>query len=153
MGSIYYSCSLCAGVLSHFSCAQLLGTLWTIAHQAPLSMGFSRQECWNGLPCPPPRDLPHPGIKPRSLMSPALADRFFTTRPPGKPHFLLSRNGSGDFPGGPSGKEPACQCRSQKRLRFHPWMEKIPWRRKWQPTPAILPGESHGQSSLGGYRA
>ena len=54
-------------------------TLWTIACQAPLSMGFSRQEYWSGLPYSPPGDLPDPGIKPSSLMSPALADRFFTT--------------------------------------------------------------------------
>ena len=47
------------------SCAQLFSTPWT--HQAPLSMGFSRQEYWNGLPFPSPRDLPNPGIKPRSL--------------------------------------------------------------------------------------
>ena len=44
----------------------LFVTLWTVAHQAPLSMGFSRQEYWNGLPFPPPRDLPHPGIEPAS---------------------------------------------------------------------------------------
>ena len=48
-------------------------TLWTVAHQAPLSMGFSRQEYCSGLLCPPPGDLPDPGIEPRSLMSPALA--------------------------------------------------------------------------------
>ena len=53
---------------------------WNIAPQAPLSMGFSRQEHWSGLPCPPPRDLPNPGVKPASLTSPALADGFFTTR-------------------------------------------------------------------------
>ena len=52
---------------------------WTSALQAPLSTGFSRQESWGGLPRPPPRDLPNPGIKPASLMSPALAGRFFTT--------------------------------------------------------------------------
>ena len=52
--------------------------LWTVAHQAPLSMGFSRQEYCSGLPCPPPGDLPHPGIKPESLLSPALAGGFFT---------------------------------------------------------------------------
>ena len=56
-----------------------LGNLWTVAHQAPLSMGFSRQEYWSGLSCPPPGDLPQPGIKPVSLMSPALADGFFNT--------------------------------------------------------------------------
>ena len=53
-------------------------TLWTVAHQAPLSMGFSKQEYWSGLPCPPPGDLPDPGIEPMSLMSFALAGRFFT---------------------------------------------------------------------------
>ena len=60
-------------------------TLWTAALQVPLSMGFSRQEYWSGLPCPPPRDLPDPGITPGSLMSPALADEFFNLVPPGKP--------------------------------------------------------------------
>ena len=54
-------------------------TAWTAALQAPLSMGFSRQEHCSGLPCPPPGDLPDPGIKPVSLMSPALAARLFTT--------------------------------------------------------------------------
>ena len=51
----------------------------TVGHQAPLSMGFSRQQYWSGLPCPPPRDLPDPGIEPESLVSPALAGGFFTT--------------------------------------------------------------------------
>ena len=63
----------------HFSCVQLFVTPWTIARQAPLSMGFSRHEYWNGLPFPSPGDLPDPGIKPASLTSPALAGRFFTT--------------------------------------------------------------------------
>ena len=57
---------------------------WPAAQQAPLSMGFSRQEYWGGLPFPSPRDLPNPGVKPVSLASPALAGRFFTTVPPGK---------------------------------------------------------------------
>jgi len=52
---------------------------WTVARQAPLSMGFSRQEYWRGLPLPPPGDLPNPGIERTSLTSPALAGRFFTT--------------------------------------------------------------------------
>ena len=51
---------------------------WTVAHQAPLSVGFSKKEYWSGLPCPSPGDLPNPGIEPSSLMSPALAGRFFT---------------------------------------------------------------------------
>ena len=63
---------------SPFSSVQLFVTPWTIACQAPLSMGFSRQEYWSGLPHPPPGDLLRPGIKPASLRSPALADGFFT---------------------------------------------------------------------------
>ena len=62
-----------------FSCDQLFVTPWTVAHQASLSKGFSRQEYWSGLPLAPPGDLPNPGIEPESLMSPALAGRFFTT--------------------------------------------------------------------------
>ena len=56
----------------------------TIAHQAPLSIGFSRQEYWGRLPCPPPGDLPNPGIKPMSPVSLALAGRFLTTELPEK---------------------------------------------------------------------
>ena len=59
--------------------SRLFATLWTVAHQAPLSMGFSRQEYWIELPCPPPGDLPDPRIKPMSLVSPALAEWFFIT--------------------------------------------------------------------------
>ena len=55
------------------------------------------------------------------------------------------------FPCGTSGKEPARQCRRRKRHRFEPWVRKIPWKRKWQPSPVFLPGESHGQRSLAGY--
>ena len=55
------------------------------------------------------------------------------------------------FPGGTSGKESACQSRRHKRLGFHPWVGKIPWSRKWHPTPEILPGRSRGQRSLGSY--
>ena len=66
-------------MLSHFSHVRLFAMLWTVAHQAPLSIGFSRQEFWSGLPFPSPEDLPDPGIEPASLMSPALADGFFTT--------------------------------------------------------------------------
>ena len=52
------------------------------------------------------------------------------------------------FPGGTSGKEPACLFRRHKRHRFDPWFGKIPWRRRWQPTPVFLPGKSHGQRRL-----
>ena len=53
--------------------------LWTVTHQAPLFRDFSRKEYWSGLPGPPPGDLPNPGIKSMSLMSPAWAEQFFTT--------------------------------------------------------------------------
>ena len=64
-------------------------TLWTVARQAPLSVEFSRKEYWNGLPSPPPGDLPEPGIKPVSLKSPALAGVLFTTSTTWEAHFLL----------------------------------------------------------------
>ena len=66
-------------MVSHFSRARLFVTPWSVAGQAPLSMEFSRQEHWSGLPCPPPGDPPEPGIEPASLMSLTLAGRFFTT--------------------------------------------------------------------------
>ena len=69
--------SACA--LSCFRHARLFATLWTVARQAPQSMGFSRQEHWRGLPFPTAGDLPNLGIEPTCHMSPALAGRFFTT--------------------------------------------------------------------------
>ena len=71
-------------MLSCFSHVQLVVIPWTIACQAPLSTGFSRQEYWSGMPCPPPGDLPDPGIEYKSPKSPALAGRFFMLVPPGK---------------------------------------------------------------------
>ena len=68
--------------LSHFSRVRLFVTSWTVAHQTPLSMGFSRQDYWSGLPCPLLGDLPDPGIVPMSLVSPALVGRFFTISAP-----------------------------------------------------------------------
>ena len=72
------------GFGGHFACVctcvQVFATPWTVARQAPLSMGFSRQEDWSGLPFPPPGGLPDPGIKPAS---PALGGRFFTVEPLG----------------------------------------------------------------------
>ena len=62
----------CAHILSCFSRVRLCATLWTVVCQAPLSLGFSRQEYWSGLPCPPPGDLPNPGIKPVSSAVPIL---------------------------------------------------------------------------------
>ena len=67
------------------SCIQLFVNPWTVGCQVPLSMEFSRQEDWNGLPFPTPGDLTDAGIKPRSFVSPAVAGRFFITAPTGKP--------------------------------------------------------------------
>jgi len=69
----------CDAHLSHFHYVQLFVTLWTVAHQAVLFMGYSRQEYWSGLPFSPIGDLSNPEIKPTSVMCPALAGRFFIT--------------------------------------------------------------------------
>ena len=76
-------------LFSHQVVWTLFVTPWTVACQAPVSMGFSRQEYWSGLPCPPPEDLPDPRIKPES---PALAGRFSTpfTESPGKTSYYYS---------------------------------------------------------------
>ena len=71
--------------VSGFSCVQLFVTLQTVAHQAPLSMGFPRQECWNGLPCSPSGDLADPGIEPTFLMSPAFWQVLYHQHHPGSP--------------------------------------------------------------------
>ena len=68
-----------ACMLSRFSHVWVFATLWTVAREAPLSMGFFRQKYWRGFPCLPPEDLPNQGTEPASLTSPALAGRFFTT--------------------------------------------------------------------------
>ena len=87
-----------------------------------------------------------------------IAGRFFTSWATREALYTLNLYSAVhelmDFPGGPSGKEPACKCRRRKRCqrhRFDPWVRKIPWRRAWQLTPVFLPGKSHGQRSLGGY--
>ena len=76
-------------MLSRFSHVQLFETLWTIALHTPLSMGFSQQEYYNGLPSPSLGDLPEPGIKPKSLTSYALAGEFFITLSPRIINFQL----------------------------------------------------------------
>ena len=83
---------MCFELLSCSVVSDSFATLWTVAHQAPLSTGFPRQEYWSGLQCPPPGDLLDPldpGITPVSLASPALAGEFFITEPPGKLLFVL----------------------------------------------------------------
>ena len=76
-------------MLNHFNCVQLFATLWTIACQALLSMGFSRQEYWSWLPCPSPGDLLYPGIELVSLMYSALTDGFFTTSATWETHMYM----------------------------------------------------------------
>ena len=91
LGVRFFLCvCVCAHVcvLSLFSRVRLCVTPWNVARQAPLSTGFSRQEHWGGLSCPPPEDLPDPGIEPAALMSPASAGGLFATSAPGSPSLL-----------------------------------------------------------------
>ena len=89
---MFFSSGLCGQLLSR---VQLSAPPWTAACQAPLFMGFPRQEYWRGLQFPTPGDLPNPGIEPQSLVPSALASRFFTTVPPRARPFVTHRN---DFP-------------------------------------------------------
>ena len=73
--------------MKSLSRVQLFATLWTVAHQAALSMGFSSQEYWSGLPFPSPKDLPNPRIEPGS---PALQADALSSEPPGKPTFMIN---------------------------------------------------------------
>ena len=98
--------------------------------------GISQARIWNGLLFPSPGDLPDPGIKPKS---PALQADSLPSEPTGPSQVVLVV------------KEPTCQCRRGKRRGFDPWVRRIPWRTKWLPTPAFLPGKFHGQRSLAGY--
>ena len=77
---------MCVCALSH---VQLFANPWTVGHQAPLSMQFSRKEYWSGLLFPTPGDLPSAGIKPTFLASSALAGRFLTTAPPRMPKLRI----------------------------------------------------------------
>ena len=87
-----------------------------------------------------------------SLLLISLVQRSFLCEVVWSLSFYYFKVCSGDFRGGASiGKEPACLCGRRKRRRFNPWVRKIPWRRKWQPTPVFLPGKPHGQRSLVGY--
>ena len=90
--------------------AWLLETLWTVACQVPLSIGFSRQEYWSRLPFPSPGDLPDPGIERASHASPALSGGFFTTVPPGTPHVwrAITNNSRENEEAGP--KQEGCSA-------------------------------------------
>ena len=122
---------------------------WTVAYQAPPSMGFSRQEYWSGLPLPSPGDLPNPGTEPGS---PALqADSL-----PFEPWF----NGSkASLVAQRIKRPPAMQETQVQSLGWEDPLEKamathssiLAWKIPWQPTPVFLPGKSHGGRSLAGY--
>ena len=167
---ISYICVLvcvCVCVCSQCSVVSDSAAPWTEACQAPLSMGFSRQEYWSGLPFPDPEDLPNPV----SPVSPALAGAFFTTAAPGKPicmcidtyvfnHYLQISNKTVTkktlswlckhkiwLPLWFSWLRICLQCR---RPEFNPWVRKIPWRRERLPTPIFWPGEFlHGVAKSG----
>ena len=128
-------CLVCIGavycVLSCFSHVQLFATPWTVAHLAPLSVGFSRQEHWSGLLYPSPGDLPHPGIKPRF---PALQQILY--------HLGHQRISSVQF----SHRVVSDSLQPHESQYARPPY----WRRQWHPTPVLLPGKSHGRRSLVG---
>ena len=96
------------------SCVQLFETLWTVAHQAPPSMRFSRQEYWSGLPFP-------------SLETWILFEQIRIITWTSQVALVV--------------KNPPASTGKLKRLGFDPWVGKIPWRRAWEPTPVFLPGE------------
>ena len=140
-------------------------TPWTVAYQAPPSMGFSRQECWSGLPFSSPGDLPDPGIKPRS---PALQADALPSEPPGKSVYMYKiyihvyiylGEGNGNplqysclenpMDGGAWWAAVHGVAKGRTQLNDFTFMH---WRRKWQPTPVFLPGETQGQGSLLGCR-
>ena len=110
--------------LSHI---QLVATPWTAAYQAPPPMGFSRQEYWSGVPLPSPI-LGLPAV---------LLQECLGIKELGKDHLA---------------RDVQVWCELELPSRSHLWVRKISWRRKWQPTPAFLPGESQRRGSLVGCR-
>jgi len=139
-----------------FSRVQLFVALWTVTCQAPSSVGFSRHEYWSGLPCPPPWYLPYPGVEPLSLTSPTLAGWFFNTSANWKAQtsiyiylfwiVYIEIMTPCRIPRWLSG-----QCRSCRKHGLDPWVGRIPWRRKRQPTPVLLLEKFRGQRGLVGY--
>ena len=116
-------------MLSHFSPVQLCASLWAVAHQAPLSVEFSKQEYWSGLPCSSPGDLWTQRSNPPLLLLPELEVGSLQLAPPGEPQKtrLLSQNSS-----------------------FSDGLGVARERRQWHPTPVLLPVKSHGWRSLVG---
>ena len=120
-------------------------TPWTVAHQAPLPMEFSRQEYWSGLPFPFPGDLSDLGIE---LASAALAGKCsLPQRHLERAPFCCYLTGSQASPIAQLVKNPP----AMQETAVQSWVRKIPWRRKWQPTSVFMPGKSHELRSLAGY--
>ena len=113
------------------SVASNSATSWAIACQAPMSVGYPRQEYWSELPRPPPGNLPDAGSEPPSPVSLEVRADSLPLEPSGKLMVYHISSRILGFPGGASGKEPACQCRKHKRQGFNPWVGKILWRRSW----------------------
>ena len=137
-------------LLSHFSHVWLFETLWTVVCQAPLSMAFSRQEYWIGLPCPPPGDLPYPMIKPAPSASPARqADSLPLSHQESPNSVPVDSKWQKRHSGIPLAARSSLVAQLAKNLqcgrpRFDPWVGKIPWRRGKLPTPVFWSGEFHG---------
>ena len=125
-------------VLNCFSRVWPLVTPCTVAHQTPLSMGFSSQEYWSGLPYPPPEDLPKRGIIFIILL--LICNWWLGPKAESKEVWKTSYFRKTGW--------LSCQCRRRKRCGSNPWVRKIPWRRKWQPTPVFLLGKFCGERRL-----
>ena len=132
-----------------FSHVWISVTPWTVAHQAPLSMGFSRQEYWSGLPCPPSGHLPDPGIEPVSLKSPALAGGFFTTSASWKDLIIYTYiHTYMDFSVSSAGKESVCSAGDPGSILV---LRSFPGEGISYPLQYSCLDNPHGQGSLEGY--
>ena len=153
MWSVTQSCPICENP-------------WTLACQAPLSMRYSRQEYWSGLPCPPPGDLPDPGIWTCVSYASCIGRWILYHCTTWEAHILYTvvcilekamAPHSGTLAWKIPWTEEPGRVQSMRSLRVgHDWVTSLSlftfthWRRKWQPTPGFLPGESQGRGSLVG---
>ena len=133
-------------VFSCFSSVWLFATLWTVDHQAPLSLELSRWEYWSGMPCPSWGDGPNLSTESVSPVSPALQADSLPTETLGRLlvckediyiYIYLYLYLHMGFLFGTNDDKLTCQCRRPKRCRLDLWVAKILWRRKWQPTPVF----------------
>ena len=127
-----------ARILSHLVVSDSLWPPWTVAHLAPLSMGFFRQEYWSGLPFPPPGDLPNPGIEPESPVFPALQMDYLPTKLSGKPPIYCYLNSISIFLG--QNKLTSKSCSSFLLLISHSYKMLLHWTKVYcQPFLSALP--------------